>query len=75
MRKRGPRGWEGRTWDVPDSQNIWNDAGKAGREMEFRTEYQFSTELPFKWASFTTSVRDHNLREASRLFYEGHGKE
>ena len=39
--------------------------------MEFRTEYQFSTELPFTRGSFTASVREHNLREASHLFYEG----
>ena len=38
--------------------------------MEFRTEYQFSTELPFTRGSFTASVRDHNMREASHLFYE-----
>ena len=46
---------------------------KAGREMEFpsRTESQFSTELPFTRGSFTDSVRDHNLREASHLYYEG----
>ena len=44
---------------------------KVGREMDFRTEYQFSTELPLTWGSFTASVRDHNLRKASHLFYEG----
>jgi hypothetical protein len=31
----------------------------------------FSTELPFTRGSFTASVRDHNLREASHLYYEG----
>ena len=31
----------------------------------------FSTELPFTRGSFTASVRDHNLREASHLCYEG----
>jgi hypothetical protein len=44
---------------------------KAGREMDVRTESQFSTELPFTRGSFTASVRDHNLREASHLYYEG----
>ena len=44
---------------------------RKSREMRFRTEYQFSTELPFTRGSFTASVRDHNLREASHLFYEG----
>ena len=58
------------TWDVSDSQNL-ERCRKAGREMEFRTESQFSTELPFTWGSFTASVRDHNLREASHLYYEG----
>jgi hypothetical protein len=43
--------------------------------MEFRTKYQFSTELPFIRGSFTASVRDHNLREASHLFQVYNGKE
>jgi hypothetical protein len=46
---------------------------KVRREMDFRTESLFSTELPFTRGSFTASVRDHNLREpeASHLYYEG----
>jgi hypothetical protein len=46
---------------------------KVRREMDFRTEFPslFSTELPFTRGSFTASVRDHNLREASHLYYEG----
>ena len=44
---------------------------KASREMDVRTESLFSTELPFTRGSFTASVRDHNLREASHLYYEG----
>jgi hypothetical protein len=44
---------------------------KASREMDIRTESLFSTELPFTRGSFTASVRDRNLREASHLCYEG----
>ena len=44
---------------------------KVRREMDFRTEFLFSTELPFTRGSFTASVRDHKLREASHLYYEG----
>ena len=46
-------------------------ASKVRREMDVRTEFLFSTELPFTRGSFTASVRDHNLREASHLYYEG----
>jgi hypothetical protein len=46
---------------------------KVGREMDFRTESQLSTELPFTRGSFNASVRDHNLKEASHLYYEGNG--
>ena len=42
---------------------------KVRREMDVRTESLFSTELPFTRGSFTASVRDHNLREASHLYY------
>ena len=35
---------------------------KVRREMDFRTESLFSTELPFTRGIFTSSVRDHNLR-------------
>ena len=44
---------------------------KASREIDVHTEYLFSTELPFTRGSFTASVRDHNLREVSHLYYEG----
>jgi hypothetical protein len=44
------------------------------RKMDVRTETLFSAELPFKRGSFTASVRDHNLREASHHYYEGKEK-
>ena len=67
----------GRKRDVEHFQIAKNLEGcrKAGREMEFRTEYQFSTELPFTRGNFTASVRDHNLRESSHLFYESKDSE
>ena len=78
MRKRddscghGVGGWNLPVWDVSDSQKSGTiHCGSKRREMEFRTESQFSTELPFTRGSFTASVRDHNLREASHLYYEG----
>ena len=39
----------------------------------FRTEFKFlcGTELPFTRGSFAAEVRDHDLREASHLYYEG----
>jgi hypothetical protein len=46
---------------------------KVRRKMDVRTESLFSTgtELPFTRGGFTASVRDHNLREASHLYYKG----
>jgi hypothetical protein len=39
--------------------------------MQWVLQGRPSTELPFTRGSFTASVRDHNLREASHLYYEG----
>jgi hypothetical protein len=74
MRKRDDA-WthEGGTVERGIAQMVKNlrSCRKASREMDVGTESLFSTELPFTRGSFTASVRDHNLREASHLYYEG----
>ena len=69
-RRLGPRGWEGGTWASTDNKRIWALAGKRPYKWNLVLNL-FSTELPFTRGSFTASVRDHNLREASHLYYEG----
>ena len=51
-------------------QKIWALAAKRPYKWNLVLNL-FSTELPFTRGSFTASVRDHNLREASHLYYEG----
>jgi hypothetical protein len=58
------------TWAKHRQQRIWASAGKCLHKWTFVLNL-FSTELPFTRGSFTASVRDHNLREASHLYYEG----
>ena len=53
-----------------DNKRIWALAGKRPYKWNVVLNL-FSTELPFTRGSFTASVRDHNLREASHLYYEG----
>jgi hypothetical protein len=57
-------------WAKHRQQRIWASAGKCLHKWTFVLNL-FSTELPFTRGSFTASVRDHNLREASHLYYEG----
>jgi hypothetical protein len=58
------------TWEKHRQQKIWASAGKCHHKWTFVLNL-FSTELPFTRGSFAASVRDHNLREASHLYYEG----